>query len=86
MIKHWIQYLLLVFLPYLLPAQVQDSIPVGKLKVAEECLLTIKSLDKDKKFFKKQQIKFEYELEDSTSISLAETYMLTGIYYEYMAD
>ena len=68
MIKYWILYTLLVFLPYLSQGQIEDSIPVGQAEIKQECLLTIQALDKDKQFFKKQRIKFEYELEDSTQV------------------
>lgn len=68
MIKYLIRYIFLLFLPYLSVGQVEDSIPVGKTAQVEECLLTIQSLDKDKQFFKKQRIKFEYELEDTAQV------------------
>ncbi|CAA6809776.1 MAG: Unknown protein, partial [uncultured Aureispira sp.] len=70
MIKYWIRYILLVCLPYLSVGQIEDSIPVGKLEVAEAAaaILTIKPLDQDQSFFKKQGIKFEYVLEDSAEV------------------
>lgn len=68
MIKYWIGCICLFFLPYLSQAQVEDSIPLGQVRIAQEYLLNIQSLDKDKQFFKKQRIKYEYELEDSTQV------------------
>ena len=68
MIKHLIRYIFFVFLPYLSQGQVKDSIPVNKIEVAQAYFLTIQSLDKDKQFFKKQRIKFEYELRDSAQV------------------
>lgn len=68
MIKYLIGYIFLVFLPYLSQGQVEDSIPVKKLEVTQAYFLTIQSLDKDKQFFKKQRIKFEYELRDSAQV------------------
>lgn len=68
MIKYLIRYIVLVFLPYLSQAQVEDSIPVNKIEIKQECVLTIKPLDKDKKFFKKQHLKFDYELKDSSKV------------------
>ncbi|MFT5647773.1 MAG: outer membrane protein assembly factor BamA [Aureispira sp.] len=68
MIKYLIGYIFLVFLPYLSQGQVEDSIPVKKFEVTQAYFLTIQSLDKDKQFFKKQRIKFEYELRDSAQV------------------
>lgn len=71
MIKHLIGYIFLVFLPYLSQGQVVDSIPVKpvkKFEATQAYFLTIQSLDKDKQFFKKQRIKFEYELRDSAQV------------------
>jgi outer membrane protein assembly factor BamA len=68
LIKYLIGYIFLVFLPYLSQGQVEDSIPVKKLEVTQAYFLTIQSLDKDKQFFKKQRIKFEYELRDSAQV------------------
>jgi outer membrane protein assembly factor BamA len=68
LIKYLIGYIFLVFLPYLSQGQVEDSIPVKKFEVTQAYFLTIQSLDKDKQFFKKQRIKFEYELRDSAQV------------------
>ncbi|WP_156039638.1 BamA/TamA family outer membrane protein [Aureispira sp. CCB-QB1] len=61
-------YIFLFFIPYLSLGQVEDSIPVGILEVEQAYLLKMYSLDKDKRFFKKQRIQFEYELEDTAQI------------------
>ncbi|WMX13847.1 BamA/TamA family outer membrane protein [Aureispira sp. CCB-E] len=68
MIKYWLAYIFLFFIPYLSLGQVEDSIPVGILEVEQAYLLKMYSLDKDKRFFKKQRIQFEYELEDTAQI------------------
>lgn len=67
MIKYLIGAILFV-LPYLSIGQTDDSIPSSPLKTTDTYLLKVQSLDKDKQFFRKQRLKFEYELEDSAQV------------------
>ncbi|BDS12875.1 BamA/TamA family outer membrane protein [Aureispira anguillae] len=63
MIKKVAFFLFIFYLPFLLSAQKGDS----TLTTAPG-LLTIQPLDKEKKFFKQQRIKFEYRVQDSSQV------------------